>query len=274
MILVTHSHRMFDPNRWVLLTYVDVFKTPNGMNNQEVVAILYANQSYLHNISLSNNSEASDYCFSVVLRGHEFLCIPSIAFSCSRLSFPRKPVRRQAAYFEETLSYRGLFSCSFRAVCGLTQIYLWLLLITSTLDIRSELPFLDLVSVSPVACSFGVECWVWMTPVSLYSVSSCNRMNITVGWTSCGGTSSRGSVKRSKPWRTSTGFCWRTFYLLMLPNIFWDATGKMRWIEVKVLSCDAFLSFLVYMCIWNKRVDILGKTFITMSVVWLYLSLA
>lgn len=71
---------------------------------------------------------------------------------------------------------------------------------------------LTLVWVSTVAYSFGAECWVWMTQVSLYSVSSCNRMNITVGWTSCGGTSLRGSVRRLKPWRTSTGFCWRMFY--------------------------------------------------------------
>lgn len=67
-----------------------------------------------------------------------------------------------------------------------------------------------------------------MTRVSLYSVSSCNRMNITVGWTSCGGTSSRGSARRSRPWRTSTGFCWRTFYRPTWPNTSWDATGRMR----------------------------------------------
>lgn len=67
-----------------------------------------------------------------------------------------------------------------------------------------------------------------MTELSLYSVSSCNRMNITVGWTSCGGTSSRGSARRSKPWRTSTGFCWRTSYLPTSPNTSWDATGKTR----------------------------------------------
>lgn len=65
--------------------------------------------------------------------------------------------------------------------------------------------------------------------MTLYSVSSCNRMNITVGWTSCGGTNSRGSARRSKPWRTSTGFCWRMSYLRTWPSTFWAATGKTRW---------------------------------------------
>lgn len=95
--------------------------------------------------------------------------------------------------------------------------------------------FIFLVQVSSVACSFGAKCWVWMTQVSLYSVSSCNRMNITVGWTSCGGTNSRGSARRSRLWRTSTGCCWRTFYLLTSPNTSWDATGKMRWIPKKTV---------------------------------------
>lgn len=62
-----------------------------------------------------------------------------------------------------------------------------------------------------------------------YSVSSCNRMNITVGWISCGETNSRGSARRSKPWRTSTGFCWRTSCPRTWPSTFWAATGKTRW---------------------------------------------
>lgn len=65
--------------------------------------------------------------------------------------------------------------------------------------------------------------------MTLYSVSSCNRMNITVGWTSCGETNSRGNARRSKPWRTSTGFCWRMSYLRTWPSTFWAATGKTRW---------------------------------------------
>lgn len=65
--------------------------------------------------------------------------------------------------------------------------------------------------------------------MTLYSVSSCNRMNITVGWTSCGETNSRESARRSKPWRTSTGFCWRMSCLRTWPSTFWAATGKMRW---------------------------------------------
>lgn len=76
----------------------------------------------------------------------------------------------------------------------------------------------------------------WLT---LYSVSSCNRMSITVGWTSCGGTSSRGSARRSKPWRTSTGSCWRTSYPPMWPSTFWAATGRTRCVPV---------IFLVFVC--------------------------
>ncbi|XP_064836080.1 adenylate cyclase type 2-like isoform X3 [Oncorhynchus masou masou] len=61
---------------------------------------------------------------------------------------------------------------------------------------------------------------------ALYSTQTLDRMNITVGWTSCGGTSSRESVRRSRPWRTSTGFYWRMFYLPTSQNTSWDATGR------------------------------------------------
>lgn len=86
---------------------------------------------------------------------------------------------------------------------------------------------------------------LWPT---LYSVSCCNRTNITVGWTSCGGTSSRGSARRSKPWRTSTGSCWRTSYPPTWPSTSWAATGRTRCVPV-IFLCLFFLC----LCLW--RVD-------------------
>lgn len=100
-------------------------------------------------------------------------------------------------------------------------------------------------------CSFNAQGYrlsperlssVWLT---LYSVSSCNRTSITVGWTSCGGTSSRGSARRSKPWRTSTGSCWRTSYPPTWPSTFWAATGRTRCVQAICLC----------LCLW--RVDCL-----------------
>lgn len=118
----------FDPNIWVLLRYLDVFKTPSGMNNQEVVAILYANQSisvtfpWAIIVKLPSTVWVSSYW------DINFLCIPSIAFSFSWLDFPRKPLWIQAAYSEETLSYHGLISVAsglcvgwHRYICGFSD---------------------------------------------------------------------------------------------------------------------------------------------------------
>lgn len=70
------------------------------------------------------------------------------------------------------------------------------------------------------------------------SVSSCNRLNITVGWTSCGRTSSRRSARRLRPWRTLIAFCWRTSCLLTWQNTSWPETGRTRWEPGLFLKCS------------------------------------
>lgn len=111
-------------------------------------------------------------------------------------------------------------------------------------SVNSAVPLLDEDRVSTISHTTSLDSlfsslWFELWSSRVLSVNDmgisslcvlCNRMNITVGWTSCGGTSSRESVRRSKPWRTSTGFCWRTFYQPMSLNTSWDVTGKMRWI--------------------------------------------